>query len=72
MQFKRLLAQLNESVQDYPKELDDRLAGVLVNTMTPKPHQRASIAFIQQARICLQACSTLSVRLAGLSCLHRC
>ena len=50
MQFKRLLAQLNESVQGYPKELDDRLAGVLVNTMTPKPHQRASIAFILQAR----------------------
>ena len=49
--FKKLLAQLNDTHQDYREDLDEKLQGVIVSSMSPKPHQRASIGFIQKVRM---------------------
>jgi hypothetical protein len=48
LEFKKLISEINDTVQDFPPELKHRTASVL--TVTPTPYQLASIAFIETVR----------------------
>jgi hypothetical protein len=52
LQFRKLISEINDTVQEYPEPLIDRCAGV-ITTVTPTAHQYASIAFM------LEACTLL-------------
>lgn len=49
LQFRKLISEINDTVQEYPEPLIDRCAGV-IKTVTPTAHQYASIAFMLAVR----------------------
>lgn len=48
LEFKKLISEINDTVQVFPPDLKDRTTSVL--TVTPTPYQLASIAFVETVR----------------------